>query len=137
MASITGKNTVISPNFLVWKLCLSAKFPHQEIRWNYGIFTSEYSHESVFSVDIGASKFIGLLWAYEDQKSLYKDQKKSLYKDQKSLLIKLMPKVNNLKKAGIRDWPEPNENKLHNNRLRAFYKRGSLHDLEYGLPFRR
>ena len=38
----TAKNTVISPNFLVWKfirkLCLSTKFPHQKIRWNYGIF---------------------------------------------------------------------------------------------------
>ena len=27
-------------NFLVWKLCLSTKFPHQEIRWNYGILRS-------------------------------------------------------------------------------------------------
>ena len=53
----TAKNTVISPNFLMWKfcgmhsfrivsgespetmrkLCLSTKFPHQGIRWNYGI----------------------------------------------------------------------------------------------------
>ena len=24
----------------MWKLCLYTKFPHQEIRWNYGIFTS-------------------------------------------------------------------------------------------------
>ena len=24
----------------MWKLCLSTKFPHQEIRWNYGIFRS-------------------------------------------------------------------------------------------------
>ena len=24
----------------MWKLCLSAKFPHQKIRWNYGIFRS-------------------------------------------------------------------------------------------------
>ena len=36
----TAKNTVISPDFLVWKLCLSAKLPHQEIRWNYDIFRS-------------------------------------------------------------------------------------------------
>ena len=35
----TAKNTVISPDFLVWKLCLFAKFPQQEIRWNYGIFS--------------------------------------------------------------------------------------------------
>ena len=54
----TAKNAVLSPNFLVWKfcgkaqfrivsgespktmrkLCLSIKFPHQEIRWKYGIF---------------------------------------------------------------------------------------------------
>ena len=56
----TAKNTVISPNFLVWKFCgkeqfphsfgqfarnytelfLSTKFPHQQIKWNYGIFCS-------------------------------------------------------------------------------------------------
>ena len=55
-----AKNTVISPNFMVWKfcakaqfphslgespetmrkLCLSTKFPHQEIKWNYDIFLS-------------------------------------------------------------------------------------------------
>ena len=44
----TAKNTVTPPNFLVWnygdspetmgKLCLSTKFPHQEIRWSHGIF---------------------------------------------------------------------------------------------------
>ena len=50
--SITAKNTVISPNLLVWKfcgkvqfplrkLCLSTKFSHQKIRWNYGIFRSD------------------------------------------------------------------------------------------------
>ena len=33
----TAYITVISPNFLVWKLCLSTKFPLQEISWNYGI----------------------------------------------------------------------------------------------------
>ena len=36
----TAKNTVISSDFLVEKLCPSAKFPHQKIRWNYGIFRS-------------------------------------------------------------------------------------------------
>ena len=42
-----AKTAVISSNFLVWKfletlgkLCLSTKFPHQEIRWNYGILRS-------------------------------------------------------------------------------------------------
>ena len=25
-------------NFLVWKFCCKAQFPHQEIRWNYGIY---------------------------------------------------------------------------------------------------
>ena len=33
---------VISPNFLKWKLCLSTKFPHQEIRWNCRIFCSDF-----------------------------------------------------------------------------------------------
>ena len=48
----TALNTVVSPNFLVRKfcgeaqkfrairLCLSTKFPHQEIRWNYGTLCS-------------------------------------------------------------------------------------------------
>ena len=44
------KRTVISPNFLMWKYCgkaqfrairLSIKFPHQEIRRNFGILRSE------------------------------------------------------------------------------------------------
>ena len=34
----TAKNTVILPNFLVWKFCEKAQFPYQEIRRNYGIF---------------------------------------------------------------------------------------------------
>ena len=25
------------------KLCISTKFPHQEIRWNFGILRSEYN----------------------------------------------------------------------------------------------
>ena len=29
-----------SLRFRMWKLCLSTKFPHQDIRWNYGIFRS-------------------------------------------------------------------------------------------------
>ena len=51
LLSYTAKNTVISPDSLVWKfcgnssktmwkLCLSTKFPHQEIKWNYSIFRS-------------------------------------------------------------------------------------------------
>ena len=36
----TAKNTVIWPNFLLWKFSAKAQFPHQEIRWNYGIFSS-------------------------------------------------------------------------------------------------
>ena len=56
----TAENTVVSPNFLVWKFCGKAQFlhnfgrftqnyaetvpfhkiPHHEIRWNYGIFRS-------------------------------------------------------------------------------------------------
>ena len=39
----TAKNTVISPNFLVWKVCGKAQFAHSllgETRWNYGIFRS-------------------------------------------------------------------------------------------------
>ena len=28
------------------KLCLSTKFPHQESRWNYGIFRSETGYDT-------------------------------------------------------------------------------------------
>ena len=28
------KNTVISPNFVVWDFCGKTQFPHPEIRWN-------------------------------------------------------------------------------------------------------
>ena len=69
----TAKNTVIPPSFLVWKfcgkvqflhckaqlmrkLCLSTKFPHQEIRWNYGIFHSvPYLYKVVSSVKLQTS----------------------------------------------------------------------------------
>ena len=47
-AIATAKNTVILPNFLLWKFCVKAQFPHsfglifnQEIRWVYGILRSE------------------------------------------------------------------------------------------------
>ena len=55
--SNTAKNTIISPNFLMWKfwkspgveilrkLCVSTKFLRQEIRRNYGGFCSGTSHE--------------------------------------------------------------------------------------------
>ena len=45
-----AKNTAILPDFrairqkTMRKLCLSAKCPHQEIRWNYGIFRSVTIH---------------------------------------------------------------------------------------------
>ena len=32
LKSFTLQNTEISPSFLVWKLSVSKKFPHQEIR---------------------------------------------------------------------------------------------------------
>ena len=41
--TVTAKNSVIPPNFLVWKLCGKAQFPQQEIRWNHGIFRSVYA----------------------------------------------------------------------------------------------
>ena len=41
--SFAAKNTIISPNFLVWKFCGKAQFPQQEIRWNYDFFGSVYS----------------------------------------------------------------------------------------------
>ena len=36
------------------KLCLSTKFPHQEIRWNYDILRSDDSNIPVESDNIGA-----------------------------------------------------------------------------------
>ena len=62
----TTKNTVISPNFLMWKFCEKTqflhsfawitrtmwnvsfhKFPHQIIRWNYGILRSDTLYDLV------------------------------------------------------------------------------------------
>ena len=36
--TFTAKNTVISPNFLVWKFCGKAQFPH-----SFGRFTRNYA----------------------------------------------------------------------------------------------
>ena len=65
--SYTAKNSIISPNFLVWQFCgkaqfpqsfgrpklcancLSTKLPHQEIRWNYAIFRSDKVFLRIFS----------------------------------------------------------------------------------------
>ena len=38
----TAKNTVISPNFLVWKFCEKAQFPQSFGRFQYLIYTSTY-----------------------------------------------------------------------------------------------
>ena len=43
----TVQSTKISPNFLVWKFCGNAQFPHQDIRQDLGIFRSEDSLEAV------------------------------------------------------------------------------------------
>ena len=37
----TAKSTVNSTNFLMWKYCWKVQLPHQEIRWNFGILSSE------------------------------------------------------------------------------------------------
>ena len=39
----------------IFSLCLSIKFPHQEIRWNYGIFTMACSLKSSFESNISPS----------------------------------------------------------------------------------
>ena len=38
LSQYTAKNTVISPNFLVWKFCGKAQFPHSfgRVTRNYG-----------------------------------------------------------------------------------------------------
>ena len=38
---ILRKDTVSASPETMWKLCLSVKFPHQEIRWSYGILCIE------------------------------------------------------------------------------------------------
>lgn len=43
---MNGKSTQF--NFLVWKLCLSAEFLQQDIRWNYLIFCSESHFSQMF-----------------------------------------------------------------------------------------
>ena len=58
----TAKNTVISPEFLVWKfcgkamrrLCRSGKFPHQEIKWNCVIFCSDRDNVKQTNIEVAA-----------------------------------------------------------------------------------
>ena len=38
-----NRHGTVSPEFNYAETSLSTKFPHQEIRWNYGIFHSESS----------------------------------------------------------------------------------------------
>ena len=38
----TVKNTVISPNFLVWKFCGKAQFPHSFGRFAYWTFPQNF-----------------------------------------------------------------------------------------------
>ena len=58
----TAKNTVTSSNFLVWKLCVFKKFPHQEIRWIYGIF---HSGAELFSAALPLFLITGLLATFD------------------------------------------------------------------------
>ena len=56
----TAKNTVISHDFLEWKFCGKAqfphsfgrKFPHQKIRWNYGIFRSDKTYTFMKALEL-------------------------------------------------------------------------------------
>ena len=41
-----------------WKLCLSAKFPHREIRWNYGILRSGNWCSTMWTVSISCCESI-------------------------------------------------------------------------------
>ena len=56
MISWVYRKNIFSHNSLVWKLCLSAKFPPHEIRWNHGIFycvcyfNNEYNNAKVIDV---------------------------------------------------------------------------------------
>ena len=65
---ITAKNTVISPNFLVWKFCGKAQFSHQEITWNYGILRSvSYTFSFRFTkirYDVNRLLFLHLCWVW-------------------------------------------------------------------------
>ena len=57
---ITAKNTVISPDFLVWKFCGKAQFPHHKIRSNYGIFRCVLFNYNVKSYSV--NKHITETW---------------------------------------------------------------------------
>ena len=49
MRTYTTKNTVISPNFLVWKFCGKAQFPHSFGRLSFDYFCSMYKEVLVNS----------------------------------------------------------------------------------------
>ena len=71
MFSYTAKNSVIPPNFMesdfrkaMQKVCLSTKFPHQGISWNYDVFQKCYCS---CMQECSRSKFpvvIGILWYF-------------------------------------------------------------------------
>ena len=66
----TAKNTVISPDLLIWKLSLTLKFPHKKIRYFiYGIF---------LQCTIGLNCF-KTYW------------KKNMYAENKNLKVKSIP----------------------------------------------
>ena len=56
------------------KLNLSTKFPHQKIRWNYGILDTEYSHHNrenlllplQMQISLKQEGFAGLLLIFEN-----------------------------------------------------------------------
>ena len=74
----TAKNTVISPNFLVWKFCgkaqfrespetmqkqcLSTKFPHQNIRWNYSILRSVICIDQIERMSPWENSYYDNIW---------------------------------------------------------------------------
>ena len=47
---ITAKNTVTSPNFLVWKFCAKAQFPHRKLRLSTNLHTRELGEITLFFV---------------------------------------------------------------------------------------
>ena len=81
-----AQNTIISPNFLMWKFCgkaqfphsfcdspetmrklhLSTKFPHQKIRCNYGVSRSEQSENFLHLEPVKC-----LFWQKSTKRSIY------------------------------------------------------------------
>ena len=55
------------------KLCLSTKFPHQEIKWNYGIFRCVTNSFSIFKFERCLFLTVNMLESFKYEIPMYQN----------------------------------------------------------------